>query len=155
MSYFGIGYPRMQLRNPADGSVYADYELPYPTWRLFKPVLVNDPEMNPITHNMLERRFGWHLEFTFHWDIVQDHADLAKLIRIVSNTTREIWLYPHHEISALEYEVILLDTDFPLLSGKTAYQGFEMKLQTAELQSEIEEIYSLFVGSEPSHRTVV
>lgn len=152
MSYFGIGYPVFQLRESDGITVYEEYSLPYPTWRLFKPILVNDPEMNPISHKLLERRFGWHLEFTFHWDLVAAEADVAKIIRIASETVKQVWLYPHHELTAIAYEVIFLDLELPLLAGKNAYQGAEIKVQTAELQAEMDEKFSLFVCSAPLNR---
>jgi len=139
MSYFGIGYPRIQIRTSV-GAVQADHHLPYPTRRAFIPELVADPQTNPVLKEHLERRFGLHLRFEFYWAIL-DNAELAKLINIANETTNELWIYPHNEITALVYQVFVEAVELPLLVGKSAYQGFDLILKTVNLQTQVVDIY--------------
>lgn len=133
MSYYGESYPNIKLQDGEE--VKYDFNLPHPQWRLFRPDLQNDSRMNPVTKNMLERRFGWYFNFTFHWDYIAEDIDIGHIMQVINNTDYTIILTPFSDYSDFYFSVYLVKISLPLMNGANRIQGIEIELKTAELQA--------------------
>lgn len=150
--YFGSFAPQIELRD--SGVVQETYILPAPSFRLFQPVPIQDPEINPFIRIINERRFGFHLQFDFTWKYIGDD-DMDNIIAICNNTEYDVYLIPFKEITAIEYLVFLQNVNLPFTSGKLILQGCELSFYTKNLQTEIKDIFNLFVASSPISRKVI
>jgi len=133
MGFFGSGGPRIVFLD-ADGTAHKTIDLPHPSSRKFLPILNNDPSENPITKNMLERRFGFRFRYTFRWN--SPGTSLDDLIEI-ANTTFQIRLHPHNETLNYNFYAYIADVQTDLIMGKVDNDAFEITFESIKLFSKI------------------